>query len=166
MDGFGVIETVGAGNMPQVIFVTAFDQYALQAFEVNAIDYLFKPFEKDRFKNSLRKAVEFVKFKKNIDAGSSLTRLIHDFRNKDSLSDRLVIKQGGKYTFLKTEEIDRIESAGNYLTVITGREKHIMRGTMAGMEQKLDSKKFVHIHRRTIVNIDTIRGLEHIYGGE
>lgn len=166
MDGFGVIEEIGIDKMPHIIFVTAFDKYALQAFEVNAVDYLLKPFNKTRFKKSLSKAVEYINSKKSDDFKSNLNLLIQDIRHKYKYPDRLIIKSADSYTFLKSEEIDWIESAGNYLTIHSGKENHILRDTMNNFELKLDNKRFLRIHRQTIVNIDRIKGIQYRYNGK
>ncbi|MFC1724831.1 LytR/AlgR family response regulator transcription factor [candidate division KSB1 bacterium] len=163
MDGFGVIEKIGINKMPHIIFVTAFDKYALKAFDVNAVDYLLKPFNKTRFKKSLNKAVKSINSKKLDEFKSNLDMLIQDIRNKDKYSDRLILKSVNRYIFLKSEEIEWIESAGNYLTIHSGKENHILRDTMNNFENKLDNKKFLRIHRQTIVNIDSIKGIEYRY---
>ncbi len=164
MDGFEVIKTVGIEKMPHVVFVTAYDKYAIDAFEVNAIDYLLKPFSKDRFRKSLKKTIDYIELKNNNKFTDQLNKLISGTGKK--YIDRLIIKSGGRYTFIKTDDIHWIESAGNYLTVNSGKEKHIIRGTVSGMEQKLDPDKFIRIHRQTIVNIDQIKGFQHLLKGE
>ena len=166
LDGFGVIERIGVDKMPRVIFVTAFDEYALQAFEVNAVDYLLKPFTRKRFKKSLNKAIENINIKKPEVSNSNLNFLIKDIRNREKYTDRIIIKSTDGYLFLKIEEIDWIESAGNYLTIHSGNEKYILRSTMNNFELKLDEKRFLRIHRRTIVNIDLIKGIRYCYNGK
>ena len=164
MDGFSVIKTVNIDNMPHVIFVTAFDQYALDAFEVHALDYLLKPFDKRRFKKALERAVEYIGLKNNNEFNEHLNALIEKTGTK--YVDRLIVKTGGRFSFLKTEEIEWIESSGNYLTLHAGNENHVIRSTMSNMEQKLDPDKFIRIHRQTIVNIDCIKGFQHFFKGE
>jgi two-component system LytT family response regulator len=164
MDGFSVIKTIGIEKIPHVIFVTAFDQYALDAFEVHALDYLLKPFDKRRFKKSLKRAIEYIELKNTNKFNDQLNALIEGTGTK--YVERLIARSGGRYSFLKTDEIDWIGSAGNYLTLHSGNEKHVIRGSMKNMEQKLDPEKFIRIHRQTIVNIDCIKGFQHFFKGE
>ena len=167
VDGFGVLEQVGAENMPVVIFVTAYDQYAVQAFETHALDYLLKPFDEDRFHKALQRARFQVERSRTGEITTRLLAMLHDVRPQPTpASDRLVIKSGGRIVFLKSEEIDWVEAAANYVRIHTGNEEYLMRETMNAFEAKLDSRRFMRIHRSIIVNLEKIRELQPCNNGE
>jgi two-component system LytT family response regulator len=166
VDGFGVIERVGADRMPAVVFVTAYDEYALRAFEVHAIDYLLKPFGRDRFQQTLKHAREHLERRRAGDLGRRLLALVHDIRPQPQPLDRLVVKSGGRVYFLRTDEIDWIEAAGNYVRLHLGEDSHLLRETMTNMEARLDGRRFMRIHRSRIVNADRIKELQPWFNGE
>ena len=166
LDGFGVLETIGVKNMPQVIFVTAYDQYALRAFEFCALDYLLKPFDRKRFQKSLQRAREHLELKKNGDFTHRLQELLHEVRPEEKYLDRLIIKSEGRIYFLKTDEIHWIEAAGNYINLHVGKETHLMRETMNGIEKKLDPSQFFRIHRSKIINIEQLKEVKTWFNGE
>jgi two-component system, LytTR family, response regulator len=165
-DGFGVIQNIGADRMPTVVFVTAYDEYALKAFEVHALDYLLKPFGKDRFQETLKHARESLERRRAGDLGRRLLALVHDLKPEQQRLDRLVVKSGGRVFFLRTDEIDWIEAAGNYVRLHLGEESHLFRETMNGMEGRLDTRRFVRIHRSRIVNTERIKELQPWFNGE
>ncbi|HXG86771.1 MAG TPA: LytTR family DNA-binding domain-containing protein [Vicinamibacterales bacterium] len=165
-DGFGVIEQVGAERMPAVVLVTAYDEYALKAFEVHAIDYLLKPFGRDRFQQTLQYAREHLERRRAGDLGRRLLALVQDLKPEPQRLDRMVVKSGGRVFFLRTEEIDWIEAAGNYVRLHLGGESHLFRETMNNMEARLDTRRFVRIHRSRIVNTDRIKELQPWFNGE
>jgi len=165
-DGFGVIQNIGADRMPTVVFVTAYDEYALKAFEVHALDYLLKPFGKDRFQETLKHAREHLERRRAGDFGRRLLALVQDLKPEQPRFDRLVVKSGGRVFFLRTEEIDWIEAAGNYVRLHLGEESHLFRETMNGMEGRLDTRQFVRIHRSRIVNTERIKELQPWFNGE
>ena len=165
-DGFGVIQHIGADRMPTVVFVTAYDEYALKAFEVHALDYLLKPFGKDRFRETLKHAREHLERRRAGDLGRRLLALVHDLKPEPQRLDRLVVKSGGRVFFLRTEEIDWIEAAGNYVRLHLGEESHLFRETMNGMESRLDGRRFARIHRSRIVNTERIKELQPWFNGE
>ena len=138
-DGFGVIEQVGAERMPAVVFVTAYDEYALKAFEVHAIDYLLKPFGRDRFQQTLQHAREHLERRRAGDLGRRLLALVQDLKPEPTKLDRLVVKSGGRVFFLRTDEIDWIEAAGNYVRLHLSEDSHLFRETMNNMEARLDA---------------------------
>src|SRR5262249_14106349 len=152
LDGFGVLEEVGADRLPVVIFVTAYDQYALRAFEVHALDYLLKPFDRERFRKALERARAQVRKEQSADVSQRLLAWWEDVKAARKPLERLVIKSGGKVCFVRTEEIDWIEAAGNYLRLHVGGETHLLRETMSRLEARLDGDQFLRIHRSTIVN--------------
>ncbi len=165
-DGFGVIQNIGPDRMPTVVFVTAYDEYALRAFEVHALDYLLKPFGKDRFQETLKHARESLERRRAGDLGRRLLALVHDLKPEQQRLDRLVVKSGGRVFFLRTDEIDWIEAAGNYVRLHLGEESHLFRETMNGMESRLDTRRFVRIHRSRIVNTERIKELQPWFNGE
>jgi two-component system LytT family response regulator len=165
-DGFEVIRNIGADRMPTVIFVTAYDEYALQAFEVHALDYLLKPFGKDRFQQTLRHAREALERKRAGDLGRRLLALVHDVKPEPQRVERLVVKSGGRVFFLRTDEIDWIEAAGNYVRLHLGSESHLFRETMNRMESRLDARRFTRIHRSRIVNTERIKELQPWFNGD
>jgi two-component system LytT family response regulator len=166
MDGFEVIKTIGAEQMPTVIFVTAYDQYALKAFEVNALDYLLKPFDRTRFHKTLEKAKTMIKGLQSGNVNNQLLSLLGDLRREQKTPDRFIIKSGGRVVFLRAEEIDWMCAVGNYVRLQVGRDSHLMRETMTGMEAKLDPVSFMRIHRSTIVNLDRVKEVQPWAKGE
>jgi two-component system LytT family response regulator len=168
LDGFGVIEAVGAERMPTVIFVTAYDEYALKAFEVHALDYLLKPFGRDRFQQTLQHARSNLERRRAGDLGRRLLALVNDIKTEPGPTrlDRLVVKSGGRVFFLRTDQIDWIEAAGNYVRLHLGEESHLFRETMNRMEARLDGRRFVRIHRSRIVNTERVKELQPWFNGE
>jgi two-component system LytT family response regulator len=152
--------------MPAIIFVTAYDQYALRAFEVHALDYLLKPFDRERFDQALRRARLQIQQTTSGDLNQKLLALLEDLRAEKKWLGRLVIKSGGRVFFLKVEEIDWIEAAGNYVRLHVEREAHLLRETIKNLETQLDPNKFLRISRSTIVRIDRIKELQPWFHGE
>lgn len=166
LDGFGVLETIGAEQMPAVIFVTAYDQFALRAFEVHALDYLLKPFDRERVRKALERAKAQLRQRDSNDLDERLQALLKDLKTESRYLKRLAVKTAGRTVFLLTKEIDWIESAGNYLKLHAGRESHLLRERMGQLETRLDPSKFVRIHRSTLVNIDRIREMQPLFNGD
>lgn len=165
VDGFGVLDALAPASLPAVIFVTAYDRYALHAFEVHALDYLLKPFDRERFSRAVERARTHLKREKREAFDTRLLALLADIRPEKHL-DRFVIKSSGRVFFLKAEEIDWIEAASNYVRLHMGRESHLMRETMSALESKLDPKKFLRANRSAIVNIEKIKELHTLFRGE
>jgi len=165
-DGFEVIKAVGPDRMPIVIFVTAYDQHALRAFEVRALDYLLKPFDRERFQETLGRARSQIEGRESGDLGRRLLALVQDIRPGSPKTERLVVKSGGKLFFLRTDEIDWIEASGNYVRVHVGNDSHLLRETMASLEAKLDPNVFFRIHRSRIVNMERIKEMQPWFNGE
>jgi two-component system LytT family response regulator len=167
-NAFEVIQAVGAERMPNVIFVTAYDEYALKAFEVHALDYLLKPFGRDRFQRTLQHARASLERRRAGDLGRRLLALVNDIKTEPGPPrlDRLVVKSGGRVFFLRTDEIDWIEAAGNYVRLHLGDESHLFRETMNRMESRLDGRRFVRIHRSRIVNTERVKELQPWFNGE
>ena len=166
MDGFEVIKTIGAERMPTVIFVTAYDQYALKAFDVNALDYLLKPFNRSRFQKTLERAKTTIRRMHDRDVNDQLLSLLGDLQREQGMPDRFIIKSGGRVVFLRVEEIDWMSTVGNYLRLHVGRDSHLMRETMSGMESQLNHERFMRIHRSTIVNLDRVKEVQPWAKGE
>jgi two-component system LytT family response regulator len=166
MNGFEVIEAVGVERMPLVIFVTAYDQHALRAFQVKALDYLLKPFDRERLTDALQRARKQIEREETGDLGRRLMALVKDLRKDQPRSDRLVVKSGGRLFFLRADEIDWIEAAGNYVRLHVGTTSHLLRETMNAIESRLDPEKFFRIHRCRIVNMERIQELQPWLNGE
>ena len=166
MNGFEVIEAVGSERMPLVIFVTAYDQHALKAFQVRALDYVLKPFDRDRFQEALQRARTYIQRDETGDIGRRLLALVKDLRRDQPKTDRLVVKSGGRLFFLRTDEIDWIEAAGNYVRLHVGPVSHLLRETMNAIEGRLDPEKFFRIHRSRIVNMERIQEMQPWLNGE
>ena len=167
IDGFGVLEAVGPANMPAVIFVTAYDQYALRAFDVHALDYLLKPFAPDRFAQALGRArAALGSHAAPGDTGKRLAALLDELRGQGRWLDRLAVNEGGRVFFLRTDEIGWMESAGNYLKLHAAGAEHLVRGTLKGIEARLDPDRFVRIQRSVLVNLDHVREIQPWFQGE
>jgi two-component system LytT family response regulator len=165
-NGFEVVKALDPNTMPAVIFVTAYDQYALQAFDVHALDYLLKPFNRERLHRAVSHARDQLERRNLGDLDERLASLIADLRGQKKYLERLVVKSVGRVFFLKVEEIDWIEAAGNYVNLHVGRESHMIRETMNGIAAKLDPDKFLRIHRSTVVHIDRIKELHPMFSGD
>ena len=165
--GFDVIEAVGAGKMPFVVFVTAYDRYALRAFDVHALDYLLKPFDRERFQQALGRARQQLEQRRPRRARTPAARA-GPGPEADAAAriERFVIKSGGRVFFVRAEEIDWIEAAGNYVKLHVGTEAHLFRETMNALEAQLDPDAFFRIHRCHIVNIERVRELQPWFNGE
>jgi two-component system LytT family response regulator len=166
ISGFEVLEAIGAQTLPCVIFVTAYDKYALRAFEVHALDYLLKPFTGERFQSALERAKAQIKSRGGEQLNQKLVRLLEDIRKDKTYLERLVVKSAGRIFFLNVEEIDWIEAAENYVRLHTGRESHLVHGTMNKLASRLDPAQFLRIHRSTIINVKKIKELQPMFHGE
>jgi two-component system, LytTR family, response regulator len=168
LTGLEVCETLSADNvaLPLVIFVTAYDQYALKAFDVHAIDYLLKPFDRERFQKALGHVREQLTRLKVGASDPRLNALLEDLRAGAKKTDRLVFKENGRVIFLQTQTIDWIEADGNYIRLHAGSESHYVRETLAGMEAQLPSDGFMRISRSLLVNLDRIKELQPLFYGD
>ena len=164
--GFQVLETFKGGPLPHVIFVTAYDQYAVRAFEVHALDYLLKPFDRERFEASWQRAKEQILKEKNGRLDQRILSLLEELKAGSQYLERLVIKANGRVFFLDAGDIDWIEAEGNYVSVHSGLKSHLLRETISGLESQLDPKKFRRIHRSAIVQLDKIKELQPWFHGE
>jgi len=149
--GFDVLEVLGTELPPAIIFVTAYEEYALRAFEAGALDYLLKPFDDARFERALKRAKD---------------KIAHYSPRQPQMAQRLVVKDRGQVLFLNVADIDWVEAAGYYACVHVGSDTHIIRRTLLELERDLGEERFIRIHRSTIVNLERIRALELQDGGE
>ncbi len=166
MDGFAVLEAVSGKHLPHVIFVTAYDQYAVRAFEFHALDYLLKPFDRERFEKTLKRAKGQILRERSSDFSQGIQALLQELREKPKHLERVVIKSSGRVFLLKTEEIDWIEAEGNYVRLHFGKDSHLLRETISALETQLGPKSFFRIHRSTMVNLDRVKELQSWFHGE
>lgn len=164
LDGFGVLQRIGTDRLPTTVFVTAFDEYAVRAFDAMALDYLLKPFTRERFQKALQRAKAHVRQERSGSFRRQLDGLLDNLAKP--YVQRLVIKTAGRITFLKVEEIHWIEAQGNYACLHAGKESHLMRRSLKKLGEQLDPARFLRIHRSTIVNVDRVRELQPLFHGE
>jgi two-component system LytT family response regulator len=167
MDGFDVLAHVGPENIHAIIFVTAFDQYALKAFDVHALDYLLKPFDDERFAHALQRAKTQIEAREINRLSKRLLALLEERESErktppeqSSYLTRVMIKAAGRVVLLKVDEIDFIEADGNYAKL------HLLREKMNDLEGQLDPARFVRIHRSVIVNLDRIKEMHPHFNGD
>jgi two-component system LytT family response regulator len=165
-DGFTVIEAMPEGERPVVVFVTAYDQYALRAFEAQALDYLLKPFNRARFQRVLQRVRTQIARKQRDEVDERLASLIKQVRSPGKYLGRIVIRSTGRVSFLHVDDVDWFEACANYVQLHVGKECHLLRATMGTIEKQLDPDKFVRIHRGTIVRIDRIKELLSSFEGD
>jgi len=166
LDGFGVIQAIGADRMPVTIFVSAFDEYALRAFEAHALDYLMKPVDRERFHRSLERAISAINMGARTDARGALARLVTQLDADRPVTDRLAIKQDGRVIFLRTSDIDWIETDGDHVRIHIGQHVYVHRATLTRMEERMPAGRFLRIHRSTLVNVERIRELQPWFQGD
>jgi two-component system LytT family response regulator len=161
-----VLEALKDEPLPPVIFITAYDHYAVRAFEVHALDYLLKPFDRERFQAAMERAKRQIRRESSNGIDERIIALLEQLREPARYSERLVVKTGGRVFFLNTDEIDWIEAEGNYVNIHTGKKSYLLRETISSLEAQLDPKEFVRIHRSAIVNINRIKELQPWSHGE
>ncbi|MEO1051213.1 MAG: LytTR family DNA-binding domain-containing protein [Bacteroidota bacterium] len=168
LDGFGVLKGLDKTKIPQIIFTTAYDQYALSAFEVSAIDYLLKPFDQDRFKDALEKARKYLNMAQQENLNQNLNKLVQAYETSRQKSEKskLPVKEKDKVIFIDTHAIDWIEASGDYICIHYQGRKALHSDSMNGIMNKLDPLEFLRIHRSTIVNRNKIASMEPYFNGE
>ncbi len=167
VDGFAVLERLRPRPAPAIIFVTAHDDYALRAFDVHAVDYLRKPFDAARFKEAFSRARQRLAGSGAEDQARKIDALLAQVESQPPRSrERLMVRTDGRLYFVRIDDIDWIEAAGNYVKLHVGRETHLMRETMMGIEKMLDPTRFLRIHRSAIVNLDRVREMQPWFSGE
>jgi two-component system LytT family response regulator len=166
LDGFGVIEQVGPERMPVTIFVTAYDSYAIRAFEAHALDYLLKPFSDERCEQALRRAHSLITARRSSELSGRLAELVGGRDRGAASLDRLVVKLRDSLELVRSSEIDWLGAAGVYVEIHAGTRTYLHRATLGELEQRLDPRQFTRIHRSTIVAVDRIARLEPRTHGE
>jgi len=174
LTGFELLSSLEGDRLPVVVFTTAYDEYAVGAFEVSAVDYLLKPFHEERFEEAVRRAIAAVEARRANRTSESadpndraLRRLIGEVARTDTRRvGRIAVKAGHRIKLLPTEQIDYIEAEGNYVRVHVGDESYLLRDSMTAMEEKLDSERFARVHRKHIVNVGRVSELEPLFKGE
>jgi two-component system LytT family response regulator len=166
MSGFGVIEAIGPSSMPPTIVVTAHDEYALQAFDVHAFDYLLKPFGRDRLHEALERMRIHIGNARDGALARRLLALSREVQAPEPHGARFLVKSAGRVLFVGFDEIDWIESNGNYVRLHAGGRTHVMRETMSSIEHRLGGRRFARVHRTRIVNLDRVTALNARGNGE
>jgi len=164
LNGFEVLDSLE--RLPAVVFVTAYDEYALRAFDVHALDYLLKPIDPERFQRAVDHVVAALKKPQPDGLDSRLTALLGELRSRASPLDRLVVKSDGRLLLLRPGEIDWIEADGKYARLHVGKESHTVRQPLRELAERLKARGFVRVHRSAIVNVDRIRELQSWFHGE
>ncbi|HET8656661.1 MAG TPA: LytTR family transcriptional regulator DNA-binding domain-containing protein [Longimicrobiaceae bacterium] len=168
MTGFDVVEAIGSDAMPAVVFVTAYDEYALRAFDAHALDYLMKPFHRARFGRAMERVREQVSARRGGGhdemAGEHLRRLLDELRPR-RYARRLVVRIGSRILFVNSADVDWIDADGNYARLHVGAHTYLLRETMSHLEERLDPERFLRIHRSTIVNLERIREVQPLFKG-
>ena len=166
LDGFEVIRQIGPESMPFVLFVTAYDEHALRAFEAQALDYLMKPVNRERFRGAVQRAKELIRGVRGAEMAEPLTRLLETLQPRAAPLDRLALRLDGRILFLRIEQIDWIEAADDYVRLHVGKQTLEHRDTLTRLEQRLPADRFLRIHRSTIVNVDRIREMQPWFQGD
>lgn len=162
LDGFGVVDAIGVDRMPATLFITAYDQHAVRAFEVHALDYLLKPFDRERFRQAIARVREW----RGRRDSQPFESLLAEIRKDQPTPDRFLVRTGERYVLVKAASIQWVEAEDNYVRLHVEGESHLMRQTMSGILERLDPKQFRRIHRSAIVNLDFVRELQSWTGGD
>jgi two-component system LytT family response regulator len=167
LDGLAALEAVAPGRMPQVIFTTAYEQYALRAFELHALDYLLKPFDQARFMRALQHAKERLGDERaRAEEHRQVAALLENIKERPRFLERLFVKAEGRIVCVRADEIDWLEADDKYVHLHAGRKNYMVRQTLSGMEAQLDPQRFLRIHRSALVNVERIAELRPLVGGE
>ncbi len=159
INGFDVLRNTPEDKLPLVVFITAYDRYAVRAFDVHALDYLLKPFDENRFSETLDRVRSRIAPERTNGTRGKILELLEEMKSKDKGADRILVKSAGRIYFMPTNTIDWIEAAGNYVTFHAKSETHIMRETMAKLEKQLPFEQFVRVHRSAIINLKKVKEL-------
>lgn len=165
LNGFDVLEALGAGRLPGIIFITAFDEYAVRAFETGALDYLLKPVTAERFQAALERASARL-VRRGADDDATLRALLDRLRADRGHATRFVARDGARITFVNVADVDWIDASGNYARLHAGSRTHLLRETLKSLESRLDPAEFVRVHRSAIVRLERIVSLEPYFHGE
>jgi len=168
LDGFQTLESLGDAPLPMIVFVTAFNDYALRAFDVSALDYLLKPFDRDRFEKTLTRVEERIVARLQSGMSAELREFIARLSTGAAPShvSRFPVRANGEIYFVRTEDVDWIDAEGNYVALHAAGRRHLVRDTIKSLEGRLDPEKFVRVHRSAIINVDRLRKLQPYFHGE
>jgi two-component system LytT family response regulator len=166
LDGFAVLEALAGEPLPAVVFVTAYDEYAIRAFDVHAVDYLLKPFDEERFQVALGRARGRLGSHRTHPLDERIEAVLTELRSREQYADRLLVKGDGRVAVVQVDEVDWIEAADNYARVHTARGRFMVREPIKALEAKLDPRRFARVHRSAIVNLARVRELQPMFGGE
>jgi len=166
MDGFETLESLSADELPLVVFVTAYDQHALRAFQVHALDYLLKPFDEERFQEALVRAKSQLREKGGNQLSRRILEMLDGTRDERQGPGRIMVRSAGRITFVRVEEVDWIEAQGDYVCLHCQGKKHLVREKISDMESQLAADRFLRIHRSTIVSIPRIKEMQPLFHGE
>jgi two-component system LytT family response regulator len=166
LDGFGVVEEIGAGAMPMVVFATAYDEFALRAFEAHAIDYLLKPFDEERFVRALDRARVHLRGSRSTGEQERLAALLREVSGQGKRLDRIPVRVGARTRFVELDDVDYMEADDNYVRLHVGERSYLIRETMGALEARLDPARFLRVHRSLIVNVERIQEVESVFAGE
>jgi two-component system LytT family response regulator len=166
LDGFGLLAALAPGEMPVVIFVTAYDQHALKAFDVSATDYLLKPFKAARFREALQRARQQLQSRDVGKLNQQLQALLGAVKPESAYPSHLSIKAGERTAFIKVSDLDYVEAAANYVILHVGTQNHILRETLTNLESRLAPRVFLRVHRSVIVNLQRVSGVKPTPRGE
>jgi two-component system LytT family response regulator len=166
MDGFALLDAIGPSRNWCAIFVTAYDNFALRAFDAQALDYLLKPYEDARLREAVRRAKAHLAQLRTSQPPDTSKPAVHSFQPMEYYRDRLAVRVGDGLVLLRTEQVDWIEAADNYVNLHCGGETHTVRETMNALQKTLDPRKFLRIHRSAIVNLDRVKALQPWFRGD
>ena len=166
LDGFDVLHALEGEPMPAVVFVTAYDEYAIRAFDVHAVDYLLKPFDEERFRIALHRVRARLGERRTHYLDQRLEAVLSELRAREQYADRLLVKGDGRVTVVQVDEVDWIEAADNYARVHTARGRYLLREPIKSLEKRLNPRNFARVHRSAIVNLARVRELQPMFGGE
>ncbi len=168
LDGFQMLESLGGAPLPMIVFVTAFHDYALRAFDVSALDYLLKPFDRDRFEKTLSRVEERIAARQNGKVSVELREFLNTLSTKVAAVhvSRFPVRANGEIYFVRAEDVDWIDAEGNYVALHAAGRRHLVRDTIKSLEGRLDPVKFVRVHRSAIINVDRLRKLQPYFHGE
>ena len=166
MDGFGVLAALPQQRLPLIVFVTAFDSFAARAFDVHAVDYVLKPFDSARLLDALARARARLAGAQVNGQDQRLAELITELASRRAPLERVLVKTGSRFEFVRTADVDWIEAAGNYVTLHVGARAPLLRQTLSGLERQLDPQRFRRIHRSVIVNLDRVKDVRALENGE
>jgi two-component system LytT family response regulator len=165
-NGFAALEIIPAEQLPLVIFITTHERYAVRAFDFNAIDFVLKPFNRERFEKALLRARKQLLHESSQTLDRQMFFILRAIKAKTDYAERFIVKTNGHMFFIKTEDIDWIEAEGNYVSLHSGKEAHLLRDTISALESQLDPKKFLRVHRSTIINLDRVKELQSWFHGD